>query len=96
MSKFEYRRSATVSLAAAKRGRAVVYTVRGLALLVPAAAVVALIMLTPLIVWGSILGFVAVLGTMMFLIEHGEDVTDWYKDHRRNYNRAKAQGVKDE
>lgn len=96
MTKFRYNEHSSVALKEAKRGRNVVYTVRGLIGLLPVGATVALIMLTPPMVWGTILGIILVVGGVGTLIEKGDSIAYWYNQHKYKFEKAKASGVRDE
>lgn len=96
MTKFEYTKNGTVSIARAKKARRVVLTAKGLTFTLPPLAAVALVMFTPVVVWGPILGMGGLFGTVALIIFKGEDVLQWYNDQKRYYREAKEYGVRDE
>lgn len=94
--KFEYSRSASTSLADARKARRIVYAVRGTFGAAVAGGLTALIMLTSWEVWVPVVCFVGIGVIVWLVLEHAEDVADWYGRYKSDYERAKSYGVRDE
>lgn len=96
MTKFRYNAYGSVTIARAKKARRVVIAAKVLAWLIPILGLVALIMFTPVDIWGPSLLILGTFGIVALAIHKGGDVLDWYQDQKDYYKNAKEHGVRDE
>lgn len=92
----EHNERSRISLAEAKKARNIVWTVKTLKWSVPVLAYAAVWIFAPWQVGAIVSGVIVLVGLMYATIERGDDIADWYRDQRRNWNYAKQNGVRDE